>query len=344
MATLGGSILTLADHAKRLDPKGKTPKIVEMLSETNEIITDMAVKEGNLPTGHQATIRTGLPTTYWRLMNSPVPLSKSTTAQITENAGMLEAWSEVDEDVANLNGNVKSFRASEATAYMESMNQEMAETMFYGSAANPEEFVGFANRYNDLSAANAENILDAGGTSTDNASIWLIGWGNNEIFSVFPKGSKAGLSHDDFGLTTLQSGNDSTGVDGSRMRAYQERFKWKNGLVVQDWRYGARIANVDVSDLVAATGTQAEAAATAIIKLMSRAVDRLPRLSGVKPTFYANRTILSHLRVAALDKSNSAVTVESALNQFGNTIHETKFLGIPVRLVDKLTNAEARVV
>ena len=120
-------------------------------------------------------------------------------------------------------------------------------------------------------------------------------------------------------------------------------FQWDNGLVVADWRYGVRIANVDNSDLVGQTGTQAATAATAIVKLMSRAIDHLPSITSVKPVFYVNRTTASHLRVAAMDKSASAVTIESAVNQFGATIHQLMFLGIPVRLVDTLTVAEAQV-
>jgi hypothetical protein len=94
--TLNANVLTLADWAKRLDPDGKTPQIVEMLSQTNEILSDMVWMEGNLPTGHRTTVRTGLPTVAWRLINQGVQPSKSTTAQIDEACGMLEAWSEVD--------------------------------------------------------------------------------------------------------------------------------------------------------------------------------------------------------------------------------------------------------
>lgn len=338
MATLGGSVLTLTDWAKRLDPDGKTAKTVEILSQTNEILNDMLYKEGNLPTGEQTTIRTGLPNVYYRLMNQGVPKSKSITAQVTENAAELSARSEVDVKVANLNGNVKAFRLDEAMAFLEAMNQRQATTMFYGSAANPKEYVGFANRYGDLSSANAENILDAGGTSTDNLSIWLVGWGQRSIHGVFPKGSKAGISHEDLGI------GDAFDSSDNRFRAYMDDWKWDHGLVVKDWRYGVRIANVDVSDLAGQTGTQASTAATAVIKLMSRAIDRLPTLNDVKPVFYANRTLVSLLRIAALDKSSSAVTVTESVNQFGDTIFTTRFLGIPVRIVDALLNTEARVV
>jgi hypothetical protein len=107
-ATLATGALTLIDQAKRLDPDGKVPVIVELLSQTNEVLDDMLFREGNLPTGHRTTIRTGLPTVYWRMLNQGIPPSKSQTAQVDENAGMLEAWSEVDKDLALLNGNVSA--------------------------------------------------------------------------------------------------------------------------------------------------------------------------------------------------------------------------------------------
>lgn len=337
MATLSSTVLTLSDWAKKLDPDGKTAKTVEILNQTNEILDDMLFKEGNLPTGEQVTIRTGLPSVFYRLMNAGVPKSKSTTAQITEQAATLEARSEVDKDVAELNGNVNAFRMDESMAFVEAMSQQQAETLIYGTAANPEEFVGLAARYSDLSAANAQNILDAGGTGSDNSSIWLVGWGQRTVHGIFPKGSKAGLDHEDLGL------DDAFDSNNNRFRAYMDRWVWKNGLVVKDWRYTVRVANIDISDLVAQTGTQEPTDATAIIKMMSRAIDRLPSLSNVNPSFYVNRTVASHLRIVALDKSNQALSVQESLNQFGENIFTLRFLGIPVRIVDRLTEAEAQV-
>lgn len=340
MATLNASVLTLADWAKRLDPNGKTTAIVELLSQSNEILMDALFKEGNLPTGERTTIRTGLPTVYWRLLNQGTAPSKSTTAQVDEHVGILDAWAECDEDLALLNGNVNAFRLSEATAFMEAMNQEMAATLFYGAASAPEEFIGFSNRYTSTSASNGQNILLGGGAGADNASMWLVGWGPNTVFNVFPKGSKAGLTHDDLGLVTVET---TAGVAGSRMRAYQDHFKWKCGLVVKDWRYAVRIPNIDISDLLGLATSQAVGAATFLPKLMSRAIDRFPSMSGIKPVFYANRTIKSNLRVAALEKSSSALGIEEGLDQFGRRISELTFLGIPVRTVDALTEAESLV-
>ena len=337
MATLASNVLTLADWAKRRDPSGKTDLIVEALSESNMVLEDMMFKEGNLPTGERSTIRTGLPDTFYRMMNQGIPKSKSTTAQVVENAAELTALSEIDKSTADLEGDVNAFRLSESMAFIESMSQKQAETLFYGSAANPEEFVGFSNRYNDLSAPNAQNILDAGGTGSDNSSIWLVSWGAQTVHGVFPKGSVAGIQHVDHGEDwAFDSSNN-------RFRAYIDSYEWKNGLVVKDWRYAVRTANVDIPALVALTGTQAITAATSIIKMMSRQIDRLPTMTG-NMSFYVNRTVASHLKIIGLEKSNSAVTIEPALTQFGANIMETRFLGIPVRIVDQLTITEDRVV
>ena len=134
MAVLSSNALTLIDWAKRKDPDGKTSSIVELLMQTNEILDDMLWVEGNLPTGHRTTVRTGLPTVAWKLLNQGVQPSKSTTAQIDEAVGIMEAWCEVDVDIAMLNGNTASFRLSEAQAFIEAMNQEMASTLIYASS------------------------------------------------------------------------------------------------------------------------------------------------------------------------------------------------------------------
>jgi len=238
MATIGSSLLTLSDWAKRVDPDGKTSLITEILEQNNEMLERMLWKEGNLPTGEQTTVRTGLPDVFWRLINKGVPNSKSTTAQITESVGMLTARSQVDRDEAMLNGNTNAYRLSESVSFMEAMSQEMQATLIYGDASTPEEFVGFDNRYNDLSAVNGQNILPAGGAASDNSSIWLVGWGARTIFGVFPKGSKAGLSHEDLGL------DDAFDADNNRFRAYLDDYGWKAGLVVKDHRYAVRIPNI----------------------------------------------------------------------------------------------------
>ena len=338
MATLSNNSLTLADWAKRVDPDGRVPIVAELLSQSNEILEDCVFKEGNLPTGERVVIRTGLPTVYWRALNQGIPSSKSTTAQVDEACGILEARSEVDKDLAMLNGNTAQFRLSEDTAFLEAMNQTQATTMFYGNpGVDPKQFLGLAARYSDSSAANGQNILKAGGSGSDNTSIFLVVWGDNTVYCPFPKGSKAGLIHEDLGEQTVYNS------DGTRMQALATRYQWKNGLVVKDWRYVVRIANIDVSDLIAQTGTQAASAATAIIKLMARSLYRIPNMSMGRAAFYMNRTVHSGLSIAALDKSQYVLKINEGLSQFGMPYSWLSFLGVPLRRVDSLLNTEAAI-
>lgn len=344
MATtaLTATNLTLVDWAKRTDPDGRIPVIAELLSQSNEILEDCVFKEGNTETGERVVIRTGLPTVYWRALNQGIPNSKSTTAQVDESCAILEARSEVDKDLAMLNGNTAAFRLSEDTAFLEAMNQTMATTLFYGNpGTDPKQFLGLAPRYSDIGSGspnNSQNILDAGGSGTDNTSIYLVVWGDQTVYCPFPKGSKAGLIHEDHGEQTVYNS------DGTRLQALATRYQWKNGLVVKDWRYVVRIANIDVSDLAAQTGTQASTAATAIIKLMAKALYRIPNLAMGRPAFYMNRTVHSGLAIAALDKSQYVLKVNEGLSQFGTPNSWLSFLGIPLRRVDAITNAEDRIV
>ena len=339
MATLPSSNLTLADWAKRSDPDGRVPIVAELLSQSNEILDDCVFKEGNLPTGERVIIRTGLPSVYFRALNQGIPGSKSTTAQVDEACAILEARSEVDKDLAMLNGNTAQFRLSEDTAFLEAMNQTQAETMFYGNPGTaPKKFLGLAPRYGDLSADNSVNILDAGGTGSDNASVYLVVWGDQTVYCPFPKGSKAGLTHEDLGEQTVYN------ADGTRLQAFATRYQWKNGLVVKDWRYVVRICNIDISDLLASSGTQTSAAATNLVKLMARALYRIPNMAMGRAAFYMNRTVHSGMSIAALDKSQNVLAIQQGLTQFGTASSYLSFLGVPLRRVDALINAEARVV
>ena len=339
MLNLATNALTLADWAKRRDPDDRVATIIELLNQTNEILTDMLWVEGNLPTGHRTTVRTGLPEVAWRKLNYGVPQSKSTTVQVDDTTGMLEAFGQVDKDLAELNGNTAQFRLSENMAFLEAMNQRMAFTVIYGnSGSEPEAFTGLAPRYSQISGAtNGQNVLSAGG-SANLTSVWLVGWGESTIHGIYPKGSTAGLQHTDLGLDTV------TDAQGGKYRAYQDHYQWKCGLAVRDWRYACRIANININDLAAQSNTQASTAGTELIKLMSRAIDRIPAFGMCRPVFYMNRTVFSLLRVMALQKSANALSIESALDQFGNPISgNMAFMGIPIRRVDAIINNEAQV-
>lgn len=346
MATLGTTALTYADWAKRLDDDYKIATIVELLSQTNEILLDMRSVEGNLPTGHKTTVRTGLPQATWRLLNYGVPNSKSTTAQIIDTCGDLEVYSNVDKMIADLNNNTAEFRLSEAMAFLEGMNQQVATTIIYGNTGvNPERFMGLAPRYPTVTAATsttAANVIDMGGTGSTNTSIWMVTWGDRTTHGIFPKGMMTGLQHIDMGEWPV------TDANGNTYQAYKDHYMWQLGLTVRDWRYNVRLANIDVTLLNSASAANI---INGLVRAMYRLPTTSPAMSAVQTSdapsvqgmmgqtcIYCNRVVRTYLDLQAMNKSN--VLLE--LREFeGKTV--TTFRGIPIRTVDAILNTEARV-
>lgn len=322
---------TLLDVTMALDPDGGIAAVAELLHQTNEVMADWTFMEGNLTVGHQSTVRTGLPTVTWRKLYGGVQPDKSRRARITDSCGMMEAYNEVDKALADLNSNTNEFRASEARAQLESMSQELAETLFYGNiSVNPERFEGLASRYNSFSADNGDNIIEGGGTGSDNASIWLIAWDPNAVFGIYPKGSTAGIQMNDKGQVTIEN------IDGAggRMEAYRTHFRVDAGLVLKDWRYVVRIANIDRSLLSPTLATGAD-----LNDLMSEAVERLPMVTS-NTAFYMDRNVRQMWRKQTAHKLKDSTLTREDIGGVKSPI----FDDIPIRRVDRLAVDEARVV
>lgn len=326
MSTLGATLPTLVDVAKRTDPGGMIADIAEMLTQKNEILQDLNMREGNLPTGHQYTQRIGLPTVYFRLLNQGVPNSKSTTAQVTEQAAILEGRSQIDRDLAMLNGNSAAWRLSETKPFYEAMAEKVATTIFYGNAGtDPEQFTGLSTRYSSLSAGNGGNIVDAGGTGSDNSSIWMVGHGDG-FHAIYPKGSTAGLQHEDLGVV------DAFDSSNNRFRAYMDWFQWKIGIALPDWRNVVRIANIDVSNMVA------QSSQAVLTTQLIKAYNKIQTKQGVK--IYMNRSMAQYLEI----EQRAAVSTGGQLSySVVDGVSVTSFRGIPIRIVDSLLETEARV-
>lgn len=339
---------SLVDWARRADPDGSIAVIAELLSQCNEVLKDMIWQEGNLPLGHKTTIRVGLPQGVWRAAGQGVPSSKTLTAQFQDSIGELVDYSIVDKSIAELNGNVAKFRYSEDMGHIEGLSQQVASALFYSNeATNPTQFTGFAPRYNTISttkALNAVNVLNGGGTtSSSQASIWLVGWGDHTSFGIFPKGSQAGLVYEDKGDVVPQYDSN-----GNRFEAYTSYFRWKVGLCVKDWRYNVRICNIDTTSAGLQGSTPPD-----LFTLMSRAVVRLPtasrRLSGITesdapddpvpgimPAWYVNRTIREYMDIQAIRDRNVLL---SSKDYAGDPV--VMFRDTSIRVVDALTNTES---
>ena len=331
MATITGNGLpTLADLKSRMDPDGSISAIIEILNQQNDVLQDVPWMEGNETTGHLTTVRTGIPEPTWRRMNQGVQPTKSKTGQAREHTAMMENYSECDKALADLGGNTQQFRLSESLPIIEGMNQAFSDNLFYGELGeNPERFEGLSSRFNSLSSSHSsDNVINASGTGSKKRSVWLIVWGENTVCGIYPKGHMSGLDYKDLGEVTIENAN---GVTGERMQAYRSHFKWSCGLLVKDWRYVVRIANVDQDTILTATPSLHEH--------MFQAIDLIPSMNMGKACFYMSRDIRTGLRIrSSREVKQSTLEVE---NVGGTPV--MSFQGIPIRRVDALAKNETAV-
>lgn len=331
----GTELPTMINVAKRLDPNGTIADIAELLAQFQPILNDIPMVEGNLPTGHRTTVRTGIPTPTWRKLNYGVYPTKSQTAQVDDTIGMLEDYGEVDKDLAMLNGNTAEFRLSEDTPHIEGMSNTMASTIFYGdTAADPEKFLGLAPRYNVLgtpankptaitNSAYLKHIIGAGGTTSSvQTSIWYICWGRDKVHGLYPKGSKVGLISEDLGEVTL------TDNDGGRFQGFRSHYQWKMGMCVRDWRYIVRIANVELANMTDATAQKN------LYTAMVKALHTVP--ASAMGTFYCSPGVMAMLDLAQIEKANAALGISDV---FGQKV--TTFRGRPIKGVSAIIETEA---
>jgi hypothetical protein len=332
MAVIGNSFYDLIELYKSQTPDGTIIPVIEMLAKMNPVLDDALAVECNKGATHLHTVRTGLPDVAWGMLYKGISNSKSAKAQVEDTTGFVEGLSTIDKRLLELSTNEGAIRLSEAQAYLEAMNQEVATKIFYGNTnADPEQFMGLSPRFNDLNAPNGNQIVDAGGTGTDNTSIWFVTWGDNQTHLLYPKGTQAGIHREDMGEQRVL---DS---DNKPYFAKEELFRWHIGLAVKDWRYIVRIANIDVSNMQAGTVKLYDFMRKAFYKLQNR------RVAGGKLAIYANRDVLEALDALATNAgaSDSFIRLRPMEIQGQQVM---AYRGIPVRETDALINTEARVV
>jgi len=339
MAELSTLNPSLADVLSRTDPDGNISTIIEAAAEANGIIADANYIECNDGSRHQHVIRTGIPEPAFRRYNQGVQPSKSETTPVIDTCGMIEDYCEVDKSLADMSGNAAAFRASEVVAKMQGFNNFVANNMIYGdTATTPEGFMGLAPRFSDPAVASGRQMVNAGGSGSDNTSIWFVTWGGKGCNLIYPKGSTAGFQHKDLGHTTKEMATNRL------MEIYRDHMKWDIGMTLGDWRCISRVCNIDVSDLTADAATGAD-----LLDLMIDAEELLDTSSTMsvnmdgdlvsgRTVIYVGRTIAKFLRKQALNKSNVELRVEEVAGK-----RMTMWGEYPIKRIDAITETEAAI-
>jgi len=309
--------MSLVEVVKRHDPDGNLSTIAEVLNKQNDIVADAVWREANDNYSNKTTRRSNLPSGTWRKFNEGVDNASSETVELVDVIGILEAHSNNDVDLIKSFKDPQQARMDEAMSFVEGLSQDMATAMIYGDAsADPEKFTGLAPRLDDIAAA--ANVINEGGTGSDLCSIFVVDWGINSVYMMYPRNSKVGLEHVDMGKVLTKDSNSK------EFLAYCDIFKWKAGMVVKNHKSIGRLANIE------SAGTTNIFDEDNLITLMNRMT------KGPGRRIYVNETVMTQMEILFKDKTNVNFYKEDGLAP-GPVLH---FKGVPIRQVDALTITE----
>lgn len=333
MATVGNSYPNLKDFYSQMEGGKITSTLIDLFMPSNVMLEDAIAVECNDGSSHVTTVRNGLPEPEFRKFYQGVSTSKGEYTQVKDTTAMLESYSQIDKKLADLNGNTKQFRLNEADSHINGMNNTVQRNVIYGNKGkNSSAFDGLATRYGSISknpGSIGYQVIDGGGKGTDNTSIYLVAWGDKAVHFIYPKGSQAGLKHEDLGEDTVKDEN------GKSYQAYVDHFSWDIGLSIRNYRTSGRIANIDVTKLGQEDGIDL---IEAMIKLYHRC-KKHAKTSSAKLVWYVNETIETYLHLQARKDKNVNLTVETVEGQ-----PVVKFLGIPAKCCDQILDTEDTVV
>ncbi len=336
MATLDlNDQLSLLEIARRTTPKGDSAKIAEVLTKTNDVWGDMVWLEANGVTFHRTTRRTSRPAGTWRQLNAGVATEASTTETVDETIGLLESYSETDKWIIDNAPDPDATRMEEAATFIEGMGETLIRTLFerstttnYGDVTkNVERFNGLPVRLGTIQANGL--VLNEGGSGADTTSIYIVLWGADKVFMVYPKGSRTiGIEHQNLGQVTVSSAVGSNANNTAQYEAYRDWFRMNCGLVVRDNRCIARLANIESS------GTTNTFDEDNLIKIMNR----MPN-SGGGAILYCNPTIKTQMEIRLKDKTNVNFNTDNGLGG----VPVLKFRGLPVHTIENILDTETAI-
>lgn len=339
MPALGNSYLQLIDLMKRSGTDGSVEaNVVEALHTLNPVMKDANVLTCNQRTKHMSVIRTGLPSVSWGQLYKGITQSKSTTQQVEDTTGFLEGLSTVDTRLLDISKDPAAVRMSEAQPFLESMTQEFEDAFFYSDVGTaPTKFHGLAPRYNTLASP---NVIAGGGSGSDNTSIWFVTYGDHATSLIVPEGITAGIVREDKGEQRV--------LDGSNNAYYvkEELFRQHVGVCVKDWRFNARVCNIDVSNVIAGSVQLNPLMRKAYYTMQGRrnyGIDNGGAMVGATRTvIYMNRTLLEALDAESTNKTSADNFIRLRPMEIQGEEVMT-WRGIPIRDTDNLLNTETLV-
>ena len=331
MATVGTNHVTLADMAAQTNPDGSlASKIISRVARKNDLLSILPFTKGNRSDGDQITQLTSMPTIGYIKINKAPTFSKAGHTQITNTVGIIKTLNKIDPELAARYPNPEQYRVNKDVAFTEAIRQQVASDIVYSNkATTPEKFDGMAVRYGTVNTVRNNPgyyMINGGGSGSDNLSIWVAKVGPEGLHGIVGKEGQPGLTTKDKGTQWLGD------ADGNEMEWMVTEFRWELGVQVANPGAVVRICNIDKSALVT------ESSAADLSKLIYKAQELLEDVPG-QAVILMNKTARAHLAIQA--STETTLGLHDKMATFPERVPSIN--GMPVLLMDTLTNAEATI-
>lgn len=315
-----------------------------VLDRMTPLIRMLPMKPSNNILSNIATRTDSLPVASTRRFNEGIKSTASKNAPVNDPIALFEDYSEVDKDLWEIQNDPNVWRADQDMNHIEGLFQLLESMCFYGSlSTNAGAFNGLATRFNNLtSLPNGDaqwkpNVWDGGSTAAGAVtSAWILEFGEDSIYGIYPPNTPAGLSIRDLGEATKETPDGTTATSNTyKYQVLRTLLKWWVGIQISDERAVQRVANINP---VALSNNNFDE------NIFIQAINYLPRMGDAPGTvILVNRALKTQMDIRAVSqKTNSYFTQDEGTGDiWGRRV--TRFQGIPIFVAEKILSTETVV-
>ena len=313
-----------------------------VLDRMTPLVRMLPLKASNNILSNIATRTDSLPVASTRRWNEGIKATTAKNTPLNDPIALFEDYSEVDKDLWEIQNNPNAWRADQDMNHIEALFQLMESTLFYGNlTSNPGAFNGLATRFNNLeSYPNGDtswqpNVWNGGQASGNCTSAWMIEFGDDTVYGIYPPNSPAGLNVRDLGEVTKELASGTGAVGQNYMyQGLRTMLRWYLGIQIGDERCVQRICNINPVGFSGPAGFDEN--------IFIEAKNWLPRAGEAPGTIIlVNRALKSQIDIRAVSqKINTYFTPPSdnSMDVFGKAV--TKFQNIPIYVAEKILSTE----
>lgn len=234
--------LTPIELAKRFGDKNAI-YIIEALTPTNEFLIDAVMGEASDGTINRTTLRATLPQGTRRVYGQAINAEASQTRQIEDGIEMIEAYSDIDADMADHSPNKKALIDSEDRAFLEGIGETQSEDLIYARRENGLEYIdGLYIRF--PTAIDNQVVFGVESSGSNLTSILLVKWAEDKAKLIYPRGiSGIGVSAEWRGKQDVAITKPDGGIGYLPM--YRTFYKTHFGITNRHPQAIKRICNIN---------------------------------------------------------------------------------------------------